>query len=88
MQTLTTRTGKVFNVIWCGKATVDNTLRFETADNEATLTEAFVIFNDKNETSVLTHVFDEKTTVYEGYAVIRSIEQLGARIAIALKQEV
>ncbi len=88
MQTITTRTGKVFNVTWCGLATVDNALRFELADNEATLPEAFMVFNDRNETAVLTHIFDEQATVYEGFVKIRSIEQLGARVAIALKQEV
>lgn len=89
MQKIVTKTGKEIEVLWCGIATItDHALRFETVPGEMTMVEAFGTFTNPNETETLVHNFDEHSTIFTGYTVLKSIDSYSdGSILIALKGE-
>ena len=86
MQTITTATGKTFNVAWCGASSIDYALRFEVV--ESTMQEVLAIFTNPSETNVITHVFDENETVYTGYTLFIGVDmRRNNKIIVSLMEE-
>ena len=86
MQKIITATDKEYDVRWCGKSTIDQSLRFGVVGK--TMQEVLVTFTNPVETATLTNVFDSIETVYTGFTVFKGVD-LGAdgSIAVALMEE-
>lgn len=86
MQTLTTATGKVFKINWCGPSTIDFALRFELVG--CTMQEALLTFTNPEETATLTHRFDENEAVFSGYTLFVGVDmRQSGKIIVSLMEE-
>lgn len=86
MQKIITATGKEYPVVWCGKSSIDLALRFEVTDS--TMQDALKTFTDSTETKTLTHVFDERETVYRNYTTFKGVDMKpSGSIVVALMEE-
>ena len=84
MLTIETAQGMSLPITWIGISELDGSLRFETSEpNMATL---FSIFSDPEHTRILTRVFDENETVFEGYTDLFRIERMPSGIVIGLRR--
>ena len=74
---LTLKTAKDYEIpiTWIGVSDFDGSLRFETTEND--LARLFEIFNDPEQTAVITRVFDEGTRDFDGYTGFKGIERMG-----------
>ena len=72
MNTITTKTGKTFNVAWCAPSTIDYALRFGV--NGADMQTVLTTFTNPAETEKLIHQYDEKETVYTGYTTFKGVD--------------
>lgn len=71
MQTITTVSGKVYEVKWCGPSTLDYALRFEIINGSQT--DIFLTFIDPEETKELIHSFDGHETVFYNFTDLKGI---------------
>ena len=86
MQTLTTATGRVFKINWCGPSSIDLALRFEVIDS--TMQEVLTVFTNPEETEILTHKFDENETIFTGYTLFIGVDmRQSGKIVVALMGE-
>lgn len=86
MQTITTATGKVFQVGWCGLSTIDYVLRFGVKGES--MIDVLQVFMSPSETETLLHTFDERTNEYDGYIVFRGVDlKPNGEIVVSLSQE-
>lgn len=86
MQSIVTAKSKKFDVRWCGASTIDLALRFEVTDS--TMQDVLATFTDTKETITLTHVFDERETVYRNYTVFKGVDMKpSGSIVVALMEE-
>lgn len=86
MQTITTATGKVFQVGWCGLSTIDYVLRFGVKGES--MIYVLQVFMSPSETETLLHTFDERTNEYDGYIVFRGVDlKPNGEIVVSLSQE-
>lgn len=72
MQTITTTTGKVFQVGWCGLSTIDYVLRFGVRGES--MANVLQVFTDPAETAMLSHTFDEHTNEYDGFTTFIGVD--------------
>lgn len=85
MQTITTTTGKVYQVNWCAPSTIDFALRFEIVGS--TMQDVLATFTDPEETATLTHKFDESETVFTGYTLFIGVDmRQSGKIIVALME--
>lgn len=85
MQKIVTATGKEFAVDWCGPSTIDFALRFEVIG--ANMSEVLATFTNAEETATLTHIFDEKQTVFKGYTTFKGVDmKLSGSVVVALME--
>lgn len=73
MQTITTATGKVFQVGWCGLSTIDYVLRFGVRGES--MANVLKVFTDSAETETLSHTFDEHTSKYDGFTTFIGVDR-------------
>lgn len=86
MQKIITAKGKEFEVEWCGLSTIDSALRFETIG--VNMNDAITVFINPMETARLTHVFDDKTTVFRNYTQFKGVDlKPGGSIVVSLMGE-
>lgn len=86
MQKIITATREEFSVAWCGKSSIDLALRFEVMDS--TMQDVIKTFTDSTETKMLTHIFDERETVYRNYTVFKGVDMKpSGSIVVALMEE-
>lgn len=86
MQKIITATGREITVLWCGLSSIDAVLRF--AVTGQTMADVLTIFTDPKETAVLTHVFDEHRTVFNGYTKFKGVDMKpDGSIVVALMEE-
>lgn len=71
MKYLKTVSGKEFDLLWDGISVIDGILRFAIAN--VSLSEAFTIFSNPEETSILIRVWDGIEYAYIGYSDFRGI---------------
>ena len=87
MQKIITATGKEIKIEWCGPSTIDFALRFAVCDS--TMQDVLVTFTNPEETSALTHVFDNHETVFNGYTQFKGVDlKPNGSIVVALMKEV
>ena len=72
MQTITTATGKVFQIGWCGLSTIDYVLRFGVRGES--MANVLKVFTDSAETETLSHTFDEHTSKYDGFTTFTGVD--------------
>lgn len=71
---LVTSTYKEYNVKWCAVSSMDGYLRFEVVN--VSFTDAFSVFGDKDETTILRLFIDDiNTREYLGYTKLVGINQ-------------
>lgn len=86
MQSIVTAKNKKFDVKWCGLSTIDLALRFEVIDS--TMQDVLTTFTDAKETIAVTHVFDERKTVYRNYTVFKGVDMKpNGSLVVALVEE-
>ena len=71
MQTITTVSGKTYEIKWCGPSNIDYALRFEIINGNQT--DIFLTFVDPEETKELIHRFDENETIFYNYTELKTI---------------
>ena len=76
MITLRTSNNVTLPIEWIGVSDFDGSLRFETTETD--MPRLFAIFNDKEETAVLTRVYDEDEKVYNGFTAFKGIERMAS----------
>ena len=76
MITLRTAKNTVLPIEWIGVSDFDGSLRFETTETD--MPRLFAIFNDKEETSVLTRIYDEDEKAYTGFTAFKGIERMAS----------
>jgi len=69
---LRTATGKEYMIGWIGVASIDGVLRFGILGGDST--DVFSTFTNRNETNVLTRIFDGVENSYYNYTVFKSID--------------
>lgn len=85
MQRIITATGKDFDIEWCGPSTIDGALRFEIVNR--TMGEIVTVFMNPSETVSLTHVFDDKQTVFRNYTQFKGVDlKPGGSVVVALTE--
>lgn len=85
MQTITTATGRVFQVGWCGLSTIDYILRFGVKGES--MVDVLQVFMDATETESLVHTFDERTNKYDDYTTFRGVDlKPNGEIVVSLSQ--
>lgn len=72
MQKIITATGKEFEVEWCGPSTIDLALRFAVVNGD--MLEIMATFVNPVETVALTHVFDERETIFNNYTKFKGVD--------------
>lgn len=72
MQTITTATGKVFQIGWCGLSTIDYVLRFGVRGES--MASVLKVFTDSTETETLSHKFDEHMSKYDGFTTFIGVD--------------
>lgn len=72
MKTLKTATGKAFDILWDGVATIDFTLRIAIVN--APMQEIFEVFSNSTETETLTRIDDGIESVYQGFTKFRGVD--------------
>lgn len=86
MQTITTATGKTYQVGWCGLSTIDYVLRFGVRGES--MVDVLQVFMNAEETETLVHTFDERTNEYDGYITFRGVDlKPNGEIVVSLSQE-
>ena len=86
MQTITTATGKAFQVGWCGLSTIDYVLRFGVRGES--MTNVLQVFTNPAETETLSHTFDERTNEYDDYITFVGVDlKPNGEIVVSLSQE-
>lgn len=86
MQKIITATGKEFIVNWCGPSTIDYALRFGIQNGN--MMEILQVFTNPEETSTLTHRFDEHEAVFTGYTIFKGVDlKVDGEIVVALNHE-
>lgn len=86
MQKIITNSGKEISVNWCGLSTIDMALRIGVP--EGNMEELIQIFMNPEETSSLTHQFDEHEAVFTGYTVFKGVDlKVDGEIVVALNHE-
>ncbi len=76
MITLRTAKNTVLPIEWIGVSDFDGSLRFETTETD--MPRIFTIFNDKEETAVLTRIYDEDEKAYTGFTAFKGIERMAS----------
>ena len=76
MITLRTAKNTVLPISWIGVSDFDGSLRFETTETD--MPRIFTIFNDKEETAVLTRIYDEDEKAYAGFTAFKGIERMAS----------
>lgn len=76
MITLRTAKNTVLPIEWIGVSDFDGSLRFETTETD--MPRLFTIFNDKEETAVLTRIYDEDEKAYIGFTAFKGIERMAS----------
>ena len=76
MITLRTARNTVLPIEWIGVSDFDGSLRFETTETD--MPRLFTIFNDKEETAVLTRIYDEDEKAYIGFTAFKGIEHMAS----------
>ena len=83
MQTITTVSGKIYEVKWCGASTIDYALKFEVVNAE--YVDIFTTFVNPEETKKLIHHFDAHETTYYNYTDLKGISSsIEKTIVVAL----
>ena len=71
-----TSTNVTLPIEWIGVSDFDGSLRFETTETD--MPRLFAIFNDKEETAVLTRIYDEDEKAYTGFTAFKGIERMAS----------
>lgn len=87
MKVIRTATGKEFEILWDGVATIDGTLRFAVVN--AGMAEILTTFTEQSETARLTRIWDgEESAEYVGYSRFRGVDRKpDGEIVVALDLE-
>lgn len=82
-----TATGKEFEILWDGVASIDGALRFAVIN--APMAEIFETFSDPAECTTLTRIWDGVESVYTGYTRFRGVDRkIDGEIVVAIDPEV
>ncbi len=88
MKTIKTASGKTFEILWDGVATIDGALRFAVVN--ASMPEILATFMDPTETATLTRAWDEEevSATYAGFTRFRGIDRKpDEEVIVALELE-
>lgn len=86
MQKIKTATGKEYEVLWCGPSTIDMALRFEVVNVD--MNTVIATFTNAKETGRLTHLFDERETVFNNYTQFKGVDlKPDGSIVVALMEK-
>lgn len=86
MQKIITNKQTEIAINWCGPSTIDLALRFGVPDGN--MMELIQVFTNPEETSTLTHQFDEHETVFTGYTIFKGVDlKPDGEIVVALNHE-
>lgn len=74
MQKIITATGKEFDIVWCGRSTIDFALRF--AIQGTNMATVLSTFTNPEETSLLIHLIDtmNNKAEYRGFTTFKGVD--------------